>query len=102
MPTNEERREVARRIRMGSPEWVGDHYQKWLGPKFGKIVLSGGSSNEIEDAARLLASLIDPDKPALRGVLEDGTVVCPVCGEDIGGYGWNYCPNCGERVFDND
>lgn len=31
-------------------------------------------------------------------VLEDETMVCSECGEDIDGYGWNYCPNCGARV----
>lgn len=31
-------------------------------------------------------------------VLEDETLVCSECGEDIDGYGWNYCPNCGARV----
>lgn len=32
-------------------------------------------------------------------VLEDETLVCSECGEDIDGYGWNYCPNCGARVM---
>lgn len=31
-------------------------------------------------------------------VLEDETLVCSECGEDIDGYGWNYCPNCGAMV----
>lgn len=26
-------------------------------------------------------------------VLEDETLVCSECGEDIDGYGWNYCPD---------
>ena len=31
-------------------------------------------------------------------VLEDETLVCSECGEDIDGYGWNDCPRCGERI----
>lgn len=31
-------------------------------------------------------------------VIEDETEVCSECGEDIGGYGWTYCPNCGAAI----
>lgn len=31
-------------------------------------------------------------------VLEDETLVCSKCGEDIDGYGWNFCPSCGARI----
>lgn len=33
-------------------------------------------------------------------VLEDETLVCSECGEDIDGYGWNFCPSCGAKVVD--
>lgn len=35
-----------------------------------------------------------------RPVIEDETEVCSNCGEDIDGYGWSYCPNCGAKVVE--
>lgn len=45
--------------------------------------------------------IIDPGYRGERTchpVIEDETEVCSECGEDIGGYGWTYCPNCGAAI----
>lgn len=60
LATDDERREVARRLRMSRSEWSGMGWKLWLGTKFGAVVLSDGSRDELEDAARLLADLIEP------------------------------------------
>lgn len=67
MPTDTERREVARRLRMSRSEWSGMGWKLWLGPKFGAVVLSDGNRDELEDAAHRLADLIEPscDRDAL-------------------------------------
>ena len=61
MISDEERREVARRLRMSRSEWSGMCWKLWLGPKFGAVVLSDGNRDELEDAAHRLADLIEPD-----------------------------------------
>lgn len=46
-----------------------------------------------------LADLIEPaPERTCHPVIEDETAVCSECGEDIDGYGWTYCPNCGAKV----
>lgn len=60
MPTDDERREVERRLRMSRSEWSGMGWKLWLGPKFGTVVLSDGNRDELEDAAHRLADLIEP------------------------------------------
>lgn len=72
MITNEERREVARKLRMAKCAWSGMGWRLWLGPSFGKMLLVGGSNTEIEDAARRLADLIDPVQCQVR---EDAEMV---------------------------
>lgn len=67
MPTDTERRAVARRLRMSRSEWSGMGWRLWLGPKFCAVVLSDGNRDELEDAAHRLADLIEPscDRDAL-------------------------------------
>lgn len=73
-----ERREVARRVRKFAETDAGR--------------MNHGFWNR-------LADLIEPaPERTCYPVLEDGTLVCSECGEDIDGYGWNYCPNCGAKV----
>ncbi|HIZ18466.1 MAG TPA: hypothetical protein IAA22_05105 [Candidatus Olsenella stercoravium] len=61
MPTDDERRAVARRLRRSRSEWSGMGWRLWLGPKFCAVVLSDGNRDELEDAAHRLADLIEPD-----------------------------------------
>lgn len=87
---------------MGSPEWVGNHYEKWLGPKFGEIVLSGGGKDEIDDAARFIAALIEPEPERTCRMIDNGCELC--CSECDRRHQYddepNYCMGCGARVVD--
>lgn len=62
MISDNERRDVARRLRMSRSEWSGMGWKLWLGPKFGAVVLSDGNRDELEDAAHRLTDLIEPNR----------------------------------------
>ena len=106
MPTNDERREVARRLRYtaehGAPEWattacciaecIGeDDYPLWNG--------SGLLFSK-------LADLIEPEERTCRmEPTGDGSVVCSACRTEYtsrwlheGEYVERYCPNCGASL----
>lgn len=72
MISDDERRAVARRLRMSRSEWSGMGWRLWLGPKFCAVVLSDGNRDELEDAAHRLADLIEPscDRDALLALAD--------------------------------
>lgn len=106
MPTNEERQEVAARLRYigdhGGPEWgtagcciaecIGeDNYPLW-----------GGSSPLFTKLAYLIEP--EPERTCENESSVSGIFTCSYCGADfydteISG-DWNYCPNCGARVVE--
>lgn len=106
MPTNEERREVARKLRYigehGGPEWgtaacciaecIGeDNYPLW-----------GGSSPLFTKLAYLIEP--EPERTCKNESSKPGIFTCSYCGADfydteISG-DWNYCPNCGAKVIE--
>lgn len=111
MPTDDERRAVARRLRRSRSEWSGMGWRLWLGPKFCAVVLSDGNRDELEDAAHRLADLIEP-QPERTCEVESSHEH-----ESDGCYSWfeyelscghqvksdcqlppNYCPECGKKV----
>lgn len=49
------------------------------------------TDDERREVARKLRDLAAED-------LDDGEFYD--CGEDIDGYGWSYCPNCGRRIVE--
>lgn len=73
MTTDDERRAVARRLRRSRSEWSGMGWRLWLGPRFCAVVLSDGNRDELEDAAHLLADLIEPscDRDALLALADE-------------------------------
>ena len=104
MPTNEERREVARKLRYigehGGPEWgtaacciaecIGeDNYPLW-----------GGSSPLFTK----LAYLIEPEpertcrKVPGRMRYGERKPKCSNCGYSLGDPRWFYCPKCGGKI----
>lgn len=95
--TNDERREVARRLRetgeeLGSAALLWYHIAKALGVR---------TATDGKTACDMLADLIEPEpERTCYPVFEDEILVCSECSEDIDGYGWNYCPNCGAKVVD--
>lgn len=101
MPTNEERREVARKLRgekCGFAGWVGSVY----------IALEVDGETAGCDMLDLLADLIEPEpeRTCENESSKPGIFTCSYCGADfydaeISG-DWNYCPNCGAKVIENE
>lgn len=98
-PTDDERREVAARLRA--------KYRERNAPGMFEVQDAGmqayGYLKDLESclpdgesAFTVLADLIDP---TCRRVIEDETQVCSECSGDLDeGYGWDFCPHCGARV----
>lgn len=102
MHTNDERREVAANIRNAANSAKDDlGYNPDYFPFVALEVMSCAfhSFSHYEDLLHL-ADLIDPAlERTCRPVIEDETAVCSECDEDIDGYGWRYCPNCGAKII---
>lgn len=94
MPTNEERREVARKLRGEKCGFAG-----WVGAVYIALEVDGETAGC--DMLDLLADLIEPE-PERTGtpVLDDqGWRMwrCPECGQPINRAD-NYCSSCGVKV----
>lgn len=105
MPTNEERREVAKRLRIlsGHREVDKEFVHEALGLYMGECV-DGYDPVSVSE----LADLIEPEERTCR---DDGTGAfrCTRCGafarrdavmDCTGQIPLRYCPNCGARVVD--
>ena len=101
MPTDEERREVAARLR----EWVATPWYErpWSRDamqSLGKMV----GAVPVEDIIERIASLIDRPTTTRHGKFRTKygreTPCCEVCGYSIGDMRWNYCPKCGARILE--
>lgn len=100
MISNEERREVARKLRSldenidGVPLMCTKQEHNAMALRAIRAVVGKG------DIFHLLADLID--RPTCRKLIPDemeGLVFCSNCGAEIGEYSVpNYCPNCGRQV----
>lgn len=102
MVSNEERREVARKLRSldehieGMPLMCTKQEHNAMALRAIRAVVGKG------DIFHLLADLID--RPTCRKVIPsemEGYVFCSKCGAEIGEYGVpNYCHNCGAEVVE--
>ena len=116
MPTDDERREVARKLRKGT----GKGMQLILNVAFSAFEFTGCSERTLnaDEAALKLADLIEPEpERTCRNVCEWNIdtfhFTCSECGAEIGGDDWGdspvfvgdyheqlrYCPSCGARVI---
>lgn len=100
--TNEERREVAARLR-GLDECTATLSHAYSRQEYDAMVLRAIRAVVGEgDIFHLLADLID--RPKCRKLIPDemeGLVFCSNCGAEIGEYGVpNYCHNCGAEVIE--
>ena len=115
MPSNDERRQVAARLRSvsGAPEWattacciaecLGEHdYPLWddSKPLFNRL------ADLIEPLPERTCKPIDPFDKETKHIVERGLSHyywpykgCPECQCDFP-QGSNYCPNCGAKVVD--
>ena len=108
MISNEERREVARKLRERTKKPMGKsmqrmftetlgiyaHHISWMNPD--------KATNRWDVIVNYLADLID--RPTCRKLIPDemeGYVFCSNCGAEIGEYSVpNYCPSCGAEVVE--
>lgn len=103
MTSNEERREIAARLRGVTEEELRSMF---LGEILDCAIGGRCLDNEGDIDERLilnrLADLID--RPKCRKLIPDemeGLVFCSNCGAEIGEYGVpNYCHNCGAEVIE--
>lgn len=105
--TNEERREVAARLRehqhcdVGSPTYEGGMIASWLRLK---EALDAKGCDSQEDHTMMfgyLADLIEPEERTCRWKHIEGTWFMSECGKRYDRVvPDNYCPNCGARVID--
>lgn len=95
MVTNDERREVAARLR--NFEQLRGVFRVSNVCAFCDVL--GVGYMDWEHICARLADLMEPGpERTCHLVIEDETGVCSNCGEDIDGYGWSYCPSCGAKV----
>lgn len=110
--SDEERREVAKRLRRCARETNGTYdftmyLSHWVGV-VGPTLDEGNPFTVAADrrlAERTLDKLADLiDRPTCRKRIPDemeGLVFCSNCGAEIGEYSVpNYCPNCGAEVIE--
>lgn len=95
--SDEERREIARRLRTGHRQ-----DRESQGAFIARMVKGGGriTALDVYNLPERLADLID--RPTCRKVIlneMEGYAFCSRCGAEIGEYSVpNYCPNCGAEV----
>ena len=107
MPTNDERREVAARLRELAADWFidGEFYDRGEVEDVLGLVTDDGAWYEAAGVRRL-ADLIEPEERTCRmEPTGDSSVVCSACRTEYtsrwlheGEYVERYCPNCGARV----
>lgn len=118
MPTNEERREVAARLRgMADSRYCDTKNTLVLAGALLTVVGVDAASGTAEDIMRRLADLIEPEpertcrmnkresKYVLSGwweCSECGGIVYPPCNEEIALWALQYCPHCGAKVVSDD
>lgn len=125
MITDDERREVAQKLR-GLPidmyitidEWEKDglfinnsvsdegDYSQIHDAVFGYFPAEYMHPGDYEELHERLADLIDRPTTTRHGKFKTKygmeTPCCEVCGYSIGDMRWNYCPKCGAVVVDED
>ena len=115
MPTNEERREVAARLRnMADSRYCETKNTQVLACALLAVSELDAASGTAEDIMRRLADLIEPEPERTCHMTKydpeyvlDGWWACsecgpvyPPCNEDIAVWALQYCPHCGARLVD--
>ena len=102
MISNDERREVAARLREQLPWSVFTDFQYCIGDLCDAVFDDEGDLNDMFGLKKALAELIDPE-PERTCCFEhiEGTWYKTECGERYDGVvPPNYCPNCGGKVVE--
>lgn len=102
-PTNDERREVAERLRgLDIHDW--NNFDDEIVSLESAIECNVGQQFESQSWWQRLADLIDRPTTTRHGKFKtkygSKTPCCEVCGYSIGDMRWNYCPKCGAVIAD--
>ena len=110
MITDEERREVAQKLRERTKKPMGKSMQRMFTETLGiyahNICLMNPdkATNRWDVIVNYLADLIDRPTTTRHGKFKTKygreTPCCEVCGYSIGDMRWNYCPKCGAVITD--
>lgn len=102
MPTNEERREVAARLREKKPWSVFTDFKDCIGDLCDAVFDDEGNLDDMFQLKSALADLIEPEPNRMcRYEHIEGTWYKTSCGERYDGVvPPNYCPNCGAKVVE--
>ena len=104
MPSDEERREVTKRLRNGGIARDSEDAYVLLLSCVG-IRPQLPATSTYEDAMVRIADLIDRPTTTRHGKFKTKygreTPCCEVCGYSIGDMRWNYCPKCGAAITDD-
>lgn len=108
MPTNDERREVAARLRDMAP---GSDWPNYVAEACGMDVskMSNNLHTFTEQLCQRIADLIEPEERTCHNLSGGGAFHCGSCGYHIdsciddclcGLYAWDiqFCPNCGAKA----
>ena len=108
MISDEERREVARRLRERTKRPMGKSMQRMFSDTLGMYAHDNGWRNPDRATSRwdtivnYLADLIDRPATTRHGKFKKRhgweVPLCEVCGYAIGDARWNYCPKCGAVI----
>lgn len=113
MATDDERREVAARLRGGYDVVSDAHGRFWLNGTLFGMDITARSEERIRDGLARLADLIEPEPERTCQDVEGGNFFrCSKCGCELMRFadGWKplymgevrYCPNCGARVVEEE
>ena len=109
MPTNDERREVAARLRDKHENWQSIKPDTWYPQTAGlsyELVYLHDLEACIPDGESIfivLADLIDPEpEHTCKNLSSDSLFVCSECNSQVTQWNVapNYCPNCGAKVVE--
>ena len=116
MPANDERHEVAARLREQKTWDICTEYEYCIGDICDAVFEDDGNLNDMFRLQTKLADLIEPEpEHTCEGhrCEETGEWVCHKCGGSLAGYMFdpvrdgfvcvpNFCPSCGEKVVDHE
>lgn len=111
MPTDNERREVAEKLRERTKKPMGKSMQRMFTETLGMYTHNICRMNPDKATSRwdvivnYLADLIDRPTTTRHGKFKTKygreTPCCEVCGYSIGDMRWNHCPKCGAAIVDD-
>lgn len=109
MPTNDERREVAARLREQKVWDICTDFEYCIGDICDAVFDDDGDLNDMFRLQSALADLIEPEPERtttrhgkFKTKYGNKVPLCECCGYSIGDKRYNFCPQCGARVIEDE